>query len=319
MKIQLQLLAFAICFLTFAQSGHAQLSGTYTIGNTESNYHTLTEAITALSTSGINGDVTFNIADGTYNEAIEINSYDGNTDNIVTFQSASGDASKVKIEYTLTEDNGKTIILKNAKNIHFSDLTILHEGINGNAVWINESNNLEFSGCVLDNTNSCINLIHVDYFGEPCSNLVFRNNVFNRCYNALSIAGGYKGKNLKYVTITDNSFNNALNSDIELTYCENVVVTNNKFRTNGECNQFINSMAILLLSCPSFNVSANDIMVSYCHGIKIRGCNSNGTSKDVYNNFIAVKMKPGGKNIASLNILESSDINVFLILLELSE
>ncbi|MEJ6738892.1 MAG: hypothetical protein QNK62_07665, partial [Cryomorphaceae bacterium] len=52
-----------------------QLSGTYTIdpnGTGTSNYTSFTSAISALSTSGVSGSVTFNVKQGTYSEQVTI-------------------------------------------------------------------------------------------------------------------------------------------------------------------------------------------------------------------------------------------------------
>ena len=53
----------------------AQLSGSYTIdpnGTGTNNYTSFTSAISALSTSGVSGPVTFNVKQGTYTEQVTI-------------------------------------------------------------------------------------------------------------------------------------------------------------------------------------------------------------------------------------------------------
>ena len=53
----------------------AQLSGSYTIdpsGTGTNNYTSFTSAISALSTSGVSGAVTFNVKQGTYTEQVTI-------------------------------------------------------------------------------------------------------------------------------------------------------------------------------------------------------------------------------------------------------
>ena len=133
MKKLLHLLSITICCLILIQHSTAQLSGSYTIGTTEADYITITEAITALTTSGISGDVSFLIEDGTYQESITIGSYSGNETNRVTLKSASEDATLVKIQYASTGWNDKqTILLENAKNFNFEQLTIQFEGFMGN-------------------------------------------------------------------------------------------------------------------------------------------------------------------------------------------
>ena len=52
--------------------GYSQLSGSYTIGGSSANYSSITAAISALTSSGVNGPVVFTINAGTYNEDIYI-------------------------------------------------------------------------------------------------------------------------------------------------------------------------------------------------------------------------------------------------------
>lgn len=96
------------------------LSGTYTIGGTTPNYPTITAAANALVSNGINGPVTFNIRNGTYNETVGINTVTGSSaTNTVTFQSESGDSSLVIIAST-----GSPFTLYNTSYFTFSKLTL---------------------------------------------------------------------------------------------------------------------------------------------------------------------------------------------------
>ena len=72
-----------------------QMSGIYVIG-TGGSYTTFSTAASALSSNGVDGPVTFNVLNGTYDGDFQLNSISGTSEtNTVTFQSYSGDAEDV--------------------------------------------------------------------------------------------------------------------------------------------------------------------------------------------------------------------------------
>jgi len=94
------------------------LCGSYTIGGVNPDFATFTEAVTVLNKAGISCPVVFKVRDGTYNEQVIINDIVGSSpENTITFESESGDSTKVMIRY----DVGSSIVvnLKQAKYICF--------------------------------------------------------------------------------------------------------------------------------------------------------------------------------------------------------
>ena len=76
------------------------ISGTYTIG-VSGNYTTVSAAIAAITTNGIDGPVIFNILNGSYNEQVEIGEITGaSATNTITIQSQSGNANDVIISFS---------------------------------------------------------------------------------------------------------------------------------------------------------------------------------------------------------------------------
>ncbi|TSJ42297.1 T9SS type A sorting domain-containing protein [Fluviicola chungangensis] len=95
-------------FFLLAGIGHAQLSGTYTIGGSSPSYSTITAAVNALNAQGVSGPVTFNIRDGIYAEHVIIDQIAGASQtNRIIFQSESLDSSLVRWEFnnTILADN----------------------------------------------------------------------------------------------------------------------------------------------------------------------------------------------------------------------
>ena len=103
----------------------AQLSGTYTIGES-GNYTSFTSAVNALESEGVSGPLTFEVQDGLYEEQIEINTIAGTSEvNMITFQSASQDSSKVILKHAASSrDDNFVIKLNGASYITFNQINI---------------------------------------------------------------------------------------------------------------------------------------------------------------------------------------------------
>ncbi|MCX6351808.1 MAG: PKD domain-containing protein [Bacteroidetes bacterium] len=140
---------FVLSLLTFGfLPANAQLSGTYTIDPSKSasstNYTSFTDAVGDLMTGsrssgtangpGVKAAVVFHIADGTYDETVELDSLLGTTKtNTITFESASGDSSKVILRDTL---GNFTVHLMGTDYVTFQKMTIYHDITGGDAIWL---------------------------------------------------------------------------------------------------------------------------------------------------------------------------------------
>ncbi|MBI3142618.1 MAG: hypothetical protein HYZ16_07315, partial [Bacteroidetes bacterium] len=116
-----QLVLAVVALVCYAGLSHAQLSGNYTIGGSGASYSTVTAAVSALTTNGVSGPVTFSIADGTYSGQVSLGSSitGASSTNTITFKGASGDSSKVII----TNSSNYTIYSTGSDYITFQDLT----------------------------------------------------------------------------------------------------------------------------------------------------------------------------------------------------
>ena len=110
-KIKYLILALFLFTGAISTASAAGLSGTYTIDPTKSasstNYTSFNDADSDLvygsrasggtaNGPGVTGAVLFNVADGTYNESVDIPYINGvSATNTVTFQGHTGDSSKV--------------------------------------------------------------------------------------------------------------------------------------------------------------------------------------------------------------------------------
>ncbi len=112
--------------------GFAQLSGAYTIDSASAtagtNYKTFAAAVTALTTSGVNGAVTFSVKKGTYNEQITIPAISGaSATNTITFK---GLGSSTKVEYT-TLASLSVFSINGADYLIFDSLEVKNNFVSG--------------------------------------------------------------------------------------------------------------------------------------------------------------------------------------------
>ncbi|MCK5453943.1 MAG: hypothetical protein KAJ16_06255, partial [Calditrichia bacterium] len=115
---------FAVLFICLTVPVQAQLSGTYTIGS-GGNYATFTAAVTDLNSLGVNGAVTFDVLAGTYTEQFEMVSVSGaSSSNTITFQSQTGMAADVIVQFTASSAGNNYIVrLNGADFITFQNMT----------------------------------------------------------------------------------------------------------------------------------------------------------------------------------------------------
>ena len=110
-----------------------QLSGTYTIdasGSGSSNYTSFGAAVTALSTSGVNGAVTFNVASGTYTEQVTIPAITGaSATNTITFQADPANTTAATLTYAPTSSSANwTLRLDGTSYVTIKGLTLQSTG-----------------------------------------------------------------------------------------------------------------------------------------------------------------------------------------------
>ncbi|UCG28309.1 MAG: hypothetical protein JSV24_02825, partial [Bacteroidales bacterium] len=108
----------------FTASG-TPLSGPYTIGGTTPDYLTFNDAVDDLMEFGISSSVVFNVRDDSYNEQIKILPIAGaDASNTITFQSESGDSTKVILEYASGSTNNWVVRFQSADYITFRQMTL---------------------------------------------------------------------------------------------------------------------------------------------------------------------------------------------------
>ena len=170
------------------------LSGTYKIGGSGADFATFSAAATALNTRGLCGAVTFNVANGTYNEQIVLKAIaNSSAINTVTFQSTSGDSSKVILTNASSGSpaTGYTVDLDGASYVTFRQITISSTGNNyyANVVQLNNGAshdqilNCQLFGITVANTANAQAVVFAQTVaGRDTSNLIQNNLIENGSY-----------------------------------------------------------------------------------------------------------------------------------------
>lgn len=154
-------------FLLFTCSVSAQLSGTYQIdqnGGGPGTYADFTSAISDLMNLGVSGNVTFEVAPGTYNEQLTIPSIAGaSTSSRIVFRGSTGDANDVMLSFLTSNVQNYVIQLDAASHLSFEDIRISSTNTTANearGVYLTASgfsggvSDVEFKGCILTTTYS---------------------------------------------------------------------------------------------------------------------------------------------------------------------
>ncbi|MBI1221166.1 MAG: PKD domain-containing protein [Bacteroidetes bacterium] len=224
---------------TIMRVRYAGLSGTYSIGDTSvSDYKSFNDAITAMTSRGICGAVTFNVYPGVYTEQITLVQLPGmGSSSPVTFQNMNTDSTTVLITLpstTATGNNNAAIQLRGADYVTFKHITFERTGTNSNALVLhilNESNHNTFQGCqmrgiVSTSANANANNIYsdqsADHYNSFIGNYVVHGTV------CMSYTGTSTEDEIGTV-VEGNRFDSAFSNLVQISYNSGITVKGNSF------------------------------------------------------------------------------------------
>jgi hypothetical protein len=258
------------------------MSGNYTIGGASPDFVSINDAVDALVTNGVNGNTSFLIRAGNYNEQVIIPQISGTSNNsIISFSSETGDADDVIISHSATSSADNYIIrLDGANYFDFHYLTFRAEGTTN-------------YGDILDLTNGTYNIrirfnkfyslgynqvyshiINAQLSGaQTIQNIEIQSNYFQDSYYGIYLYG-VNATNYYNISVSNNLLYNQMNA-IDLSYVPSVDIHNNRIT---DCNN-----AIKLSNSQSANIFKNNIN-AHASGIYIYY----SSGANVYNNSIIV-------------------------------
>ncbi len=199
----------------------APLCGTYTIGGTNPDFQTFTDAVTILNNAGVSCPVVFFIRNGMYSDQIEIGQIGGvDSVNTVTFRGESLDSSAVTLQYTQSNPVlNYTVKLTNTNHIFFEHLGIKRTSGDGPVI-ISNSNNIRISNSWLDGDEAVT-------VGGGCFEIEINHNYFaNGGYSAINIYGN-QSDSIYNIMVTGNTIQGSSNYSIKLNYVNEFELTNN--------------------------------------------------------------------------------------------
>lgn len=182
------------------------LSGTYSINNTlptsGTNYNSFADAITALTSCGVSGPVTFLVAAGTYFETFVVPDVAGaSVVNTITFDGSN--AANARIFFNLTTTNSALVTLDSADYLTFRNLTLEVPGLYGFCFHLKNGadyNRIEQCNLLMDSTATTVYQIGVLLAGNTYSTLALAGN-YNTVENC-RIRGGYYGVRMNGLSTT---------------------------------------------------------------------------------------------------------------------
>ncbi len=222
------------------------LKGTYLVDNSgvgTPDYTSLRAAASDLNLKGACGAVTFNIADGTYNEAVFINHIpNASATNPVVFQSKSLDSNKVIIDtsWAVSSTYGAPVYLHGSNYLTFRKVTIRNSGApsgfgyaNAVVIW-GGCDHITFEDNIIytDHSSSNYGDAIMDYYSSVDNNLVFNNNHISGGYYTMFLAVNY-GSDETGVVVSNNLIDSSYQFGIFSEYVNGINISKNKVFLNG--------------------------------------------------------------------------------------
>lgn len=286
------------------QNLNPSLSGIYTIGGSNPDFPNFTAAVSALSSYGVSGPVTFRVRNGTYTEQITIPPVFGaSAQNRITFESESGDSSLVtlihsssssSLNYTLRLDGADYITIRKmtlrANNITFGRVVELRGGANYNVI---ENNFLDGVSTASTNLNHALVYSGAD---QDEYNII-RNNYFLESGDGVFIGGTSTLIREAGNEVRNNVFADQYRRAINLFYQNGSIIEGNAISSNSTYSAF---NGIVAYYCnENQQVLKNKVTLNNASiGIAIDNCTGSGSSRGVVaNNFVQVGGAPQSDGI----------------------
>ena len=269
-----------------------QMSGTKVIGS-GGDYTTFVAAASALNSYGVDGPVTFNVLNGTYDGDFSLNSITGTSEtNTITFQSYSGNAGDVIV--TDSYYNAQYVVLFNgADYVTFKNMTFDRSTTGSNKTKLIEirsgTDYITFDNCVFKgynhNSGSTNYSLIYTYNADQYDGIVIKNCSFtNGGGYAIDLRNGATGGT--GLEIINNSFTDT-HGGIYAKYFDAVTIRGNTIKGAG-----LYDTGIRLDYCDGANVVEDNSIYGpdMTYGIYLNYCQAtSGSEATIVNNLISVE------------------------------
>lgn len=245
------------------------LAGTYSIPG---DYANLNEAKDALMTYGVCDHVIMEIANGVYNEQVEIGSILGTSENAtVTFTSQSGSYQDVHIEFDVIGSTDNYVVYLNGADwVRFTDVTIenLEPFTYGTAVRIEggaENNIFERCHILAGPYQTTSNSVSAVFSNGLNHNLSLIDNKIEKGGFSIYINGGSTNSRVENVVIEGNNIKDGYYWANYLYYIDGLEFNNNKVHNDSNLYLY-DSRGVYCYYVDDFNVTGNYIGAEFTSG-----------------------------------------------------
>ena len=296
-----------LAMIMMSLTSFAQLSGSYTIdpnGTGTNNYTSFSAATSALSTSGVNGAVTFYVKQGTYTEQVSLGAYTGaSSTNTISFESDPTNTTNPIITFAPTSSattSNFTLAFNNANYVKIDGLTIETSGTSYGRLMtmLGTSNNaITINNCVFNGdagTSNSTFFAHCYAIGVKYDSLFIENSTFNNGSYGVYLNGSSSNLSTNFVFRNNHINGFRYGYGVAPNYCISVDISNNKIHQSASATSF--GYGARVYGSPTntnpekITIHDNDIYLNYGYGIYAYyayGVASDPTS--IYNNAIVFK------------------------------
>ena len=214
------------------------MSGSYTLGGTSPNYSSFTSAVNAVATTGLCGAVTFQVADGSYLENVQVPNLPTTSTNTVTFQGNTTDSSKVVLQYypsnSTPSEVAYTLVFNGTQWVTFKNMVIARQSSYNGYYWTggiilmeNGASNNNVKSCYIKNNSYYPYLMGIyDYNTTDSANSFIGNYITGSQY-AFYLYGNGTSTPQKGWKINGNTFDSAYYYTINAYYQDHIQINNN--------------------------------------------------------------------------------------------
>ena len=286
------------------------MKGTFYIGNDAlADFHTITNAVDAMEVLGVEGDVVFMIATGTYNEQVVLGEIAGTSaDATITFCAESGNAADVVFSNDNTSDTEGVWTINGMDYLTLKNLTIQTEktGYSAAVVLKNQSEHVTIDGCVLttsvlnNNTSqNChlVRLISNDADNEENNYFTLQNSTLNGGYTGVDLSqSSYAAHPNKHdIVIRNNTFTGQEKQMVYGVMIKNITIVGNTLTMKSFTQSDFRAIDLRTKLEGIINITGNNIVLSgtsYANAVYLGPTSAancpEGTVMNIVNNAISV-------------------------------
>lgn len=291
---------FLLCLSLFvATTANAQLSGTYTINSNASqnpDFTSFSAAASALA-AGVTGQVVFEVAPGTYEEYVSLNSITGaHADSRVIFRGMGDDNQQVVVTTNAGYTNNSTLTLDGTDYVTFENMTLASTSENTAIVVTlrggltnDRFENVRFVGCVSNasNTDNNKNLVYRVSGGWMDTDNEFVSCDFVNGFIGLYYQGADMTQYNDGLLVENCTFTNQCSKSIYATFTDHVTLSGNTIENANDTHTDYN--AIDVYRCRFGCLIENNVMnvkhpTKYVTVMKIRPCTGSATEPVIIRN-----------------------------------